>query len=187
MVHLKLEDSMIQSTTNRSFVDRMLGAVRLEDSVYEEVEHDESATSQAAIIVVLGAVAAGVGSLRGGIDDLLVAIVAGIVGWAVYAAVAYWVGTNWFKGPQTSATWGELLRTLGFANTPRLLLFIAIIPIIGWIIAVGVFVWVLVTTVIAIRQALDFDTGKAIATAVVSWLALFIVSLLLTGVYVAAT
>ena len=34
------------------------------------------------------------------------------VGRAVYAFVAYCVGTNIFHGPHTSAIWGELLRAL---------------------------------------------------------------------------
>jgi hypothetical protein len=34
----------------------------------------------------------------------------------------------------------------------------------------AVAIWSLVAGVIAIRQALDFDTGKAIATAVIGWL-----------------
>ena len=38
--------------------------------------------------------------------------------------------------------------------------------------AVGlvVLIWLLATTVVAIRAALDFTTGRAIATAVVAWL-----------------
>ncbi len=178
---------MIEETTQqRSFIDRMIGAAKLDPQVYEEVEHDESATMQALLIVVLGAIAAGIGALGGGIVGFIVGIVAALIGWAVYAGVAYWVGTNWFKGPLTESTWGELLRTLGFANTPRLLLVLGIIPVVGLIVSLAVFVWVLIATVIAIRQALDFDTSKAIWTAIVAWLVLFVVSLVFTGIFVAA-
>ena len=49
------------------------------------------------------------------------------------------------------------------------------IPILGALISLVVFIWTLVTTVVAIRQALDFTTGRAIGTAVIAWLVLVIV------------
>ncbi|TMB96201.1 MAG: hypothetical protein E6J42_09390 [Chloroflexi bacterium] len=174
---------MSAQAMRRTFVDRMIGAARLNSSVYEEVEADSSAMVQAIAVVAMAAVAAGIGAILEGPTAVLVAIVIGIVGWAAYAFVAYWVGVNWFKGPQTSATWGELLRTLGFANTPRLLLIFAFIPILGWFVYVAVFIWMLFTTVIAIRQALDFGTGEAIGTAVVSWLVFFVISFALRLIF----
>ena len=175
---------MIEATRQASIIDRMIRAARLEPQLYEEVEHDQSATGQALLVVVLGAIAAGIGALSGGIGGLIVGIIAALVGWAVYAFIAYWVGTNIFKGPHTSATWGELLRTLGFANSPRVLLVLTVIPIVGIFVGLAVFVWILVATVIAIRHALDFDTGRAIATAVVSLLAQFVIYIVVFAIVV---
>ncbi len=175
---------MLEATGEKSIIDRMIRAARLEPQVYEEVEHDQSATGQALLVVVLGAIAAGIGALSGGIGGLIVGVILALVGWAAYAFVAYWVGTNFFKGPKTEATWGQLLRTLGFASSPRVLLVLGIIPVVGLFIWIAVFIWTLVTTVIAIRQALDFDTGKAIATAVVSWLVFFVISLVITAILI---
>jgi len=177
---------MVEAAGQASIIDRMIRAARLERQVYEEVEHDQSATRQAMLVVVLGAIAAGIGALYGGIIALMVGIVVALIGWAVYAFIVYWVGTNFFKGPRTEATWGELLRTLGFASSPRVLLILGIIPVVGLLIWLAVFIWILVTTVIAIRQALDFDTGRAIATAVVSWLALWVVSFVVTAIVASA-
>ncbi len=170
---------MLEAIGQKSIIDRMIRAARLEPQLYEEVEHDQSATGQAMLVVVLGAVAAGIGALSGGIDALVIGVIASLVGWAVYAFIAYWVGTNIFKGPKTEATWGQLLRTLGFASSPRVLFIFAFIPAIGFLVGLAVFSWWLIATVIAIRQALDFDTGRAIATAVVSLLPLVGVYLLL--------
>ncbi len=162
---------MLEATGQQSIIDRMIRAARLDPQLYEEVEHDQSATSQAILVVVLGAIAGGIGALSGGIAGLVVGVVASLVGWAVYAYIAYWVGTHIFKGPQTEATWGQLLRTLGFAKSPRVLMVLVVIPVVGIFVGLAVFIWLLFTTVIAIRQALDFDTWRAIATAVVSLLA----------------
>ena len=162
---------MLGTTGQQSIIDRMIRAARLDPQLYEEVEHDRSATGQAMLVVVLGAIAGGIGALSGGIAGLVVGVVASLVGWVVYAYIAYWVGTNIFKGPHTEATWGQLLRTLGFANSPRILMVLVVIPVVGIFVGLAVFIWLLFTTVVAIRHALDFDTWRAIATAVVSLLA----------------
>jgi hypothetical protein len=173
------EETMTAPTPQRTLTERMVGAALLNGDVYEEVEHDSGATLQAALIVILGAIAAGIGALGGGAPGLAVGIITALIGWGVYAYVAYWVGTNWFRAPTTSATWGELLRTLGFANTPRILLVIGIIPIAGVGLGLIVMLWTLAATVVAIRHALDFDLGAAIMTALASWLVLVVVSFVL--------
>lgn len=177
---------MLEHTAQSSFIDRMVGAARLDPEVYEEIEHDESGTRQALTVVVLGSLASGIGALYGGVEAFAIGIALAVVGWAAYAYIAYWVGTTFFKGPQTSATWGELLRTLGFASSPRVLLVLMVIPVLGLFIGLAVFVWMLLTTVVAIRQALDFDTGRAIATAVVSWVGLLVVSFIALAVIASA-
>ncbi len=159
-----------------SLTTRMIGAARLDTATYEAVEHDEGATSAALLVVVLGAIAAGIGALgTGRIGAFIGGIVAAIISWVAYAGVAYLVGSRLLATPQTQATWGQLLRTLGFAQSPRLLLVLGWIPLLGGLISLVVAIWTLVTTVVAIRQALDFTTGRAIATAVLSWLALVVV------------
>lgn len=152
--------------STRSLVARMRGAALLDIATYEEVEHDASATGQAAVVIVLAAVAACVGNLRGGGPGIVGAIVGYLVGWALWSGVTYLVGTRLFGGV---ATWGELLRTLGFAQAPGVLLVTAIVPGLGWLVALVVMLWLLVTGFVAIRQALDVDSGRAFLTAVVGW------------------
>ncbi|HLQ85413.1 MAG TPA: hypothetical protein VK110_04605, partial [Salinisphaeraceae bacterium] len=58
------------------FVTRVLGAAKLQVSTYEEVEADHSALGQAAVVVVLAAIAAGIGTFgRGGIGLFIAAII----------------------------------------------------------------------------------------------------------------
>ena len=158
---------MIASAKQGALLERMRGAALLKVETYEEVEHDHSATRQALLVVVMAAIAAGIGGLAGGLTGLVIGLIFAVVGWAAYAFVAYWIGTTFLKGPNTSATWGELLRTLGFAQSPRLLLVLGVIPAIGPIISLVVVIWTLVTTIVAIRQALDFDTVRAVVTAII--------------------
>jgi hypothetical protein len=51
---------------------------------------------------------------------------------------------------------------------------LGIIPVLGGIIRFGVAIWVLMAGIIAIRQALDVSTGKAILTAVLGWLVIIL-------------
>lgn len=150
-----------------SLVDRMVGAAFLNIDTYEEVEHDAEATAQAAAVVVMVAVASAIGGLGTGAPGAVKGAAASIVGWLLWAGITYLVGTKLFGG---TATWGELLRTLGFADAPGLLMVFGIIPFLGKPVVAVVTLWMLVTGFIAVRQALDFGNGKTFATVLVGWL-----------------
>lgn len=76
-------------------IRRMIGAAKLDTTIYEEVEEDASATQQALTVVVLVAVATGIGTFgSGGPLGLVVDIVAGIGLWALWAWISYFVGTT---------------------------------------------------------------------------------------------
>jgi len=173
------------SSTQSTLVDRAIRAARLEDAVYEEVEHDRDATSQAAVVVIVGALASGIGALGVvGVAGLLVGTVVALVGWAIYAWIAYFVGTRIFATEATRADGGELARALGFAQAPKVLLVAGVIPVLGGLVGLVVFLWLLATTVVAIRAALDFSTGRAVATAVVAWLPAALLTLIVLAVLV---
>ncbi len=179
---------------SQSLTGRMLRAAKLEVGLYEEVEADTTATSQAFLAVVLVSLATGIGAgiagigTKGGIGFLLGLIgglIASISGWLAWSFITYVIGTRIFKGPQTSATWGELLRTIGFSNSPGVLRLFSFIPFLGGLVSFTASVWALIAGVIAVRQALDFSTGRAIGTCIVGWiiyvLIVFLVTALLLG------
>ena len=159
---------MEMAADETSIVGRMVRAARLDASLYEEVEHDPDATKQALIVVVGTALAAAIGAgITIGLAGLIFFLVFSLVGWALYAWITYFIGTRIFAGEETSATWGELARTLGFASTPRVFLVFSGIPVLGAIVNLVVAIWILIATIVALRAALDFGTGRAIATAFV--------------------
>jgi hypothetical protein len=169
------EDHVDAPMANSSIVDRMIRASRLDEHLYEEVEHDPDATGQAAIVVVGTSIAAGIGGAGAGIVWIPVVAVISLLAWALYAWLTYFIGTRMLAGPDTSASWSELARTLGYANSPRALMIVAFVPVLGVIVGIVVSIWVLIATIIAIRAALDFSTGRAIGTAIIGWLAQAIV------------
>ena len=161
----------MHTPAQRSIVDRMKGAATLDIATYEEVEADTTATGQAAAVVGIVAVASAIGALRGGGLSIIGGLVAAFVGWLVWSGVTYLIGAKVFGG---TATWGELLRTIGFAQSPGVLLVLGLIPILGWLVRFVVWIWLLIAGVIAIRQALDFSTGKAVLTALLGWLCMMV-------------
>jgi len=154
-----------------SFVDRLVGAVRLDVRTYEEVEADTSATAQAMGVVVLSALASGVGVATTGATAVVTTVVGALVGWVIWAALIWAIGTRLLPEPGTSADVGQLLRTIGFAAAPGLLLVLRLLPLMGLVIGLAVWIWQLAATVVAVRQALDYrSTGRAVGVCVIGWI-----------------
>lgn len=167
---------------------RMWRAALLDAEVYEEVEADRGATGQAFVVVVLSAVAAGIGSIENsGREGILWSTIAALVGWYVWAYVTYFIGTRFLPGPETVADHGELLRTIGFSSAPGVLRVFALIPpIAGWVF-LGCTLWMMVAMVVAVRQALDYvGTWRAIAVCAIGfpvYAVMLAASLLLYGAW----
>lgn len=157
----------MNSIASRSMTARMMGAARLDVSVYEEVEADSTATGQAAGVVAIVALCSAIGGIGAGAQGVFSGLIAALVGWAIWAGVTYLIGDKLLGG---TATWGELLRTLGFAQAPGVLFALGAIPLLGGLVSIAVGVWILITGIVAIRQALDFGTGRAIATAILGFI-----------------
>jgi hypothetical protein len=155
-----------------SLTDRMLGAAKLDALTYEEVEADAAATGQAVLVVVLANLAAGVGALREvGLGGLVITTVLAVVGWYVWAFIAYFVGTRILPGRNTQADLGQVLRATGFSSSPGLIRVLGVVPGLGGVTAVVAAVWMLAAMVVAIRQALDYDSlGRAIAVCALGFL-----------------
>jgi hypothetical protein len=170
---------MMTTNVKRSIIDRMRGAATLDIATYEEVEADTSATGQAAIVVIISAIASAIGAMGPGGPSVVGVLIGSLISWLLWAGITYVIGDKIFGG---TATWGELLRTLGFAQSPRILLVLGIIPVFGYLVWFAVAAWVLVAGIIAIRQALDFSTQKALLTALIGWAIVYVAQWLLRDI-----
>ena len=150
----------------------MTRASRLDVHLFEEVEADTSATKQALLVVAIVALATGIGTLSTtGIGGLFVGIVLGIVGWALWAWIVYFIGAKIIPSDSTHADWGQLARTLGFAQSPGILRALGAVPGIGLIIFSVAAIWMLIAMVIAVRQALDYtSTLRAIVVVLLGFI-----------------
>ena len=168
---------------------RMFRAAALDSDFYDYAEHDPSLNREAFSVVLIANTFAAVGAwigfedvvgaglweairgwfgffsvtttIQGGFVVVIATnMVVAVIGWIVWAATTTLVGTKVFRG---TTNFGEMLRVLGYAQAPRV---IAVVPLLGPVAAI----WTLVASVIAIRQGLDFDTRRAIGSAIGGWL-----------------
>lgn len=165
---------------NTPFLGRMIGAAKLDSAIYEEVEHDQDATMQAAGVVALVAVCAAIGGATDGSGGVISRPIGALIGWLVWSGLTYVIGTRLLDGV---ATWGEMMRTIGFAHSPGVLYLLAGLPALGFLVNAVVGIWTLVAGVVAIRQGLDFTTGKAVLTVLIGWAAAIAVGIAIAIVF----
>jgi len=162
-----------------TFGQRVTGVLKLQPQVFEEIEGDRSATSQALTVVVLASVAAGLGGgLFIGPIALIQTTIASLVGWVMWAALTYVIGTKLMPEPGTRTDMGELLRVIGFSYAPNLFAFFAFIPVLGLLVRVVVAFWLLAATILAVRQALDYrSTLRAGAVVLIGWVVFMLITI----------
>ena len=164
-----------------SFQDRIIRAAKLDVHLYEEVEADKGAMGQAMAVVILSSIAGGIGTPAGlGLGGILIGTIAALVAWYIWAFLTYLIGTKLLPEPQTKADVGELLRTIGFSSSPGLIRVLGIIPFLRGVVFLAAGVWMLVAMVIAVRQALDYQsTLRAVGVCIIGWIAQAAVLMLL--------
>ena len=163
-----------------SFTNRIIRAAKLDVSLYEEVEADKGALPQAMGVVVLSSIAAGIGSFESeGLGGVITGIFGALIAWYVWAFITYFVGTRLLREPQTRADYGELLRTIGFSSSPGLIRVLGLIPGVAGVVFFVATIWMLIAMVIAVRQALDYQsTLRAVGVCVIGWVAQIAILLL---------
>ena len=163
---------------NFLYINRIIRACKLDVNLYEEVEADKTATFQAAGVVLLSSLAAGVGTLSLGSSNFLMAPLLSLVSWFVWAYLVYLIGAKIFPESTTEADHGQLLRTIGFSSAPGLIRVFGIIPDMMSIIFITTSIWMLVAMIIAVRQALDYkSTWRAVGVVVTAFLIQLIILL----------
>ena len=149
---------------------RMIRAARFDASTYEQVEADKSTTAGAVFIVIAASLAAALGSGARDMSSLLGVTMVLLMTWIVWVVLTYIIGTRLLPEPQTHADWGELLRTTGFSASPGVLRLLGLIPGLALPVFFATTVWMLLTFIVAVRQALDYaSSARAFAVCILGW------------------
>ena len=180
-------------------IQRMIGAALFNRQTYEEIENDQGALGQAIGVVLLvtlcGIVGGVISGLLGEVSVLRIVmgviggLVFGIIRWALWVTVMYWVGGKMLRTGDTETSWGEMGRVMGFAYTPGVLSVLSFVPGIGTLFPIIGFCWTVAAMTVAVRQALDFEsTGRAIGAVLLSavigfipWIIVVVIQAVLLG------
>jgi hypothetical protein len=174
---------MAITSAKNTFLQRLIGAAALDPAIYEEVEADESATIQALAVVIVSSLAAGIGA-RGfsgnTVPNIALVSTIAVLAWAAWALVTFGIGVRLLPQPQTQSNVGELLRTIGFATAPGCLRVLGVLPGVTIPVFAVTAIWMLAAMVVAVRQALDYDsTARAVAVCGVGWALAIVIALVL--------
>ena len=162
------------------FIRRVLGALSLDAATYEDVEADPAALPQAALVVLLAGIGAGIGNagIGDGAPRTIVAVAAAsVVAWVAWAVVVHQIGGHLLAEPGTSVDLGQVLRTLGFAAAPGMFRAFEVFGATRWILFPLTALWMVAAMTLAIRQAFDYHSfRRAVAVSLLGWTVLVVVS-----------
>ncbi len=184
-------------------LDRIIGVVTLKAPVYRQIADDQTATSQAAIIVIIATLVRGFfqglvtttssGTVQvnvvGAILGAIVTVIVGLIAWVFSAWVLAFVAQRLDGKTDTS----EMMRVTGFVQVFSVVavlnILVAISPMLGCItglIGLAVGILSLIGYLIGVREAAEFTTGKAVVAAIIAAIVNFIIIALIGGAILAA-
>lgn len=161
-------------------VQRIMRIVTLDTAVYEEIQNDQAANLEVALIVLVSSLLAAVGAAAGSegfVGAFLIRLVAGILlNWLLWSFVTLFAGTRLFGG---QGSFMGMARALGYASAPRALGILGIFGCLGGLVGVAGWALSLVAGFLATRETLELSTEKAIITVAIGWVLVLLVTILL--------
>ncbi len=184
-------------------LDRIMGVITLKAPVYREIADDQTATTQAGIIVVVVALITGFvsGLVQVGSDgvvhtSLIGAVLGAVVG--VGLSLLSWVVASWVLSAVSGAMGGktntsEMLRVTGYVQIFSLVSILNLAVLASSALAcltglMGLVVGILalIGYLIGVREAAEFTTGKAIVAALVAAVINFLITVVVGGTILGA-
>jgi hypothetical protein len=162
----------------RRMMDRVVRALKLDATLYQEVDGDESMTREALIVVVAAALIGGLGAALGDRDItqwIIGSLIGAPIGLAIWSAIVLVVGKI-FGG---QADFKGLYRSLAYASSPTAA---QAIPVVGGVLAL----WGIATSVVAVRESHQISTGQAVTTVLLPLIILFVIAAVVFGAVVTA-
>ncbi len=165
-----------------NYFQKLKKAIFLDIAFYEEVEKDKKFTNQAMMTVAVVSVVQGLMIAGFAPIALLQGILGTLIRFIIWAFFINFVGTRILPEPETESNTGELIRTLGFAYAPGLLIVFKVFPLISNFIDPLVLILQLAAMTIAVRQALDFNsTVRAVGVCIVAFILMIVTLTLFIG------
>ncbi len=184
--------SYLPPVQSHSFVERVIGALKLERPIFDEVRRDPSSMMQAAAVMAVGGFASGIGAYFVNrdqtftIDDrtynvggsLIAGIAAGalnilfsLIVWVLIALIYRFVAIRLLGSQEVGIQWQEVARPIGFAAAPSVLSLFNPIPLLGPLAAGIGSIWAFAAQIVALSETFHVSKWRAFGIIVVSALA----------------
>ena len=156
-------------------IPRLLRAAALDPKAYDGIgEQPEDMFRALGVVMVVGiAFSVGVRTLPGidfgntpPLSAVLVSLSTILMGWLVYTAIIYVLGTLVFRG---KAGFRQILRTLGIAYGPGIVTFLGFLPAAGGFFFFIGLVWILPTALFAVKSVQGYDWVRTFITTAIGW------------------
>jgi hypothetical protein len=150
---------------------RIWDAILLKSSLYQKVAADNGYTLEATIIVVSISLLSSSNSLVNTSHPLTISFVAQVANsiifaWLIWSFIAYKVGM--LLGGHGEM--GGMLRSMGYASSPRLLAFFGFVPCISIFAILAAWLLSICAAFIAIRETMGLSNKKAILVCILGLL-----------------
>lgn len=146
------------------YLSRALRAAKLDRTLYREAAADPGYRVSAVITVIAYSSFSGIGSFgMAGAAGVNIGMVTTLIGWYVWAFSTYMFGARFFPEARDPVERRAVYRAMGFATAPGMLRLFGLTPGVGGVIVLLVSLWVIVASVVAVKQAFNFSsTGRAV-------------------------
>jgi len=158
-------------------ISRVVRALRLDPTLYLEVEEDVGATAQAIVILLITGACTGIGLAITGVDKnisgisvFFMGIAASTLGWICLLFIIYILGSTLFVSKRKELDFSVLFRSVSFSASPGVLRFFIFIPGVGLFLDFAAQLWCIAGMIVALRQLFDFSTGRATGLCIAGWI-----------------
>jgi hypothetical protein len=155
-----------------AFLNQFWRAARLDAEFYKAVADDAGSLNPAMVVVLIYAAAAAFGSFgRAGATGINIGLITTVIGWYVWAFMAYITGARLLPEPATRPDRKTVMRAMGFACAPGVARLLGLVSGLGGVAVLVASLWMLAAATLALKQALDYrSVYRALGVAVISWL-----------------
>lgn len=160
-------------------LNRLVGVLRFDTSTLDDIKNDKDATGAAVGIVILVATT-GWFAAGAPIPTLPGYILARSAWFMVGVFMVYALGTTIFQTGSGQATWGQIFRTLGFAQGPAAVQVLGVIHGMDSVVYISIFavanLWRFGAMTASVRHVLAFESNLrailVVGISFVPWLAI---------------
>ena len=153
-------------------IERITRVLRLESPVFREIADDGDAIGPAIGVAALASAIANLTGSGGIVGRLIAGAIGAVIGLFIWTAIVFLMSKA-FGG---KATYGQLVRPLGFSAAPYAL---AVVPVLGALVGA---IWSLIIQIRAVRDVNEVGDGTAIAIVLIPFAILFVLGIILAVV-----